>query len=290
MQYSRLRKFWSVGLGLIFLLAGCTPAASTASNTPTAASTPEPVQKSLNLAAEYQGYTGAVVLYDQNAHTLSRYNPGRCAQGFLPASTFKILNSLIALETGVLPDKDYLIKWDGTVYDVPSWNQDQTMETAFKNSVVWYYQEVARRIGQERMQKYVTLAGYGNQDISDNLDSFWLDGKLRISADQQVDFLRRFYFDELPFSTRSVEIVKELMRIEQTDAYTVSGKTGSTGQGSDRIAWFVGYVETGGNILFFASNMSSQEGGDPPTGELVKKITLQILKDLQVLPGGSEVK
>lgn len=273
-------------IGLLIFANGCTNSPSQPAKTPLELE-PSSQQKSLDLERDFQGFDGAFVLYDLQASTISRYNANRCAQGFLPASTFKILNSLIALETGAIPDVDYQIKWDGAVYEVASWNQDQTMETAFKNSVVWYYQQVAQRIGTETMQKYVKIAGYGNEDIGGALDSFWLDGELRISADQQVDFLQRFYFGELPFSAWVVSKVKDLMLLEQSNGVRLSGKTGSTGQGKERIAWFVGYVEANGDVYFFASNISPTSADLTVNGETAKTITLQILQKLQVLPAGN---
>ena len=167
------------------------------------------------------------MLYDLNRNRYIHYDPERCAERFIPASTFKIMNSLIGLETGVIPDEDYVIQWDGTQYAIPSWNQDHTLKTAILNSVVWYYQELARRVGRERMQSYVDAANYGNEDISGQIDTFWLEGGLRISANEQVEFLKRLYQDELPFSTRSVNIVKEILVLEKVGSYQLSGKTGS---------------------------------------------------------------
>jgi len=120
----------------------------------------------------FQGYSGAFVLYDLRNNRYTRYAPEHCDERLLPASTFKILNSLIGLETGVIPDENYVFKWDGTQYPIPSWNQDHTLKTAIQNSVVWYYQELARRVGKEKMQYYVDAVNYGNKDISGEIDNF----------------------------------------------------------------------------------------------------------------------
>ena len=227
---------------------------------------------------------GAFVLYDQNQQTYIRYNPARGAERFLPASTFKIMNSLIGLETGVVPDENYVIRWDGTHYDIPSWNQDQTLKTAIQNSVVWYYQEVARRVGSARMQEYIDAAQYGNQDITGSIDSFWLDGALRISADEQVEFLKRLYAEQLPFSKRSMEIVKGIIVLEKTDSYTLSGKTGSAQRVAPHIGWFVGYLETKGDVYFFATNTESTDPDGVANGDVALKITKSILQALGYLP------
>jgi beta-lactamase class D len=239
------------------------------------------LKDNLELESYFDGLPGAFVLYDLNHDHYSRYNPKQCTQRLLPASTFKIMNSLIGLETGVIPNENYRIKWDGTQHQITSWNQDHTLKTAIQNSVVWYYQELARRVGREKMQEYIDAVGYGNGDISGPIDAFWLDGSLKISADEQVEFLKKLYQDDLPFSQRSMKIVKEILVQETTDSYQLSGKTGS-GQVDDiYTGWFVGYVERDDNVYIFAANMtgSSQD----IKGSRMKEITLKILQNLQLL-------
>jgi beta-lactamase class D len=211
-----------------------------------------------------------------------RYHPDRCAERFIPASTFKIVNSLAGLESGTIPDQSYVIAWDGTSQPIAEWNQDHTLETAFRYSVVWYYQELARRVGQEKMQQYVDAAHYGNQDITGQIDTFWLEGELRISPDEQVDFLKRLYEGDLPFSSRSMDIVKDIMVIEDTEDYTFSGKTGTGIRIPPAVGWFVGYLETNDNVYFFATNIELQtvEGN---IGK-AREITQAILRDQGIMP------
>ena len=266
------------------LLVGCagtqsqmasTPTSSQA--TPTATAIPASEVRP-ELEKDLQGFKGAFVLYDLNRNRYIRYNPERCAERFIPASTFKIMNSLIGLETGAIPDADYVIKWDGTKYDVPAWNQDHTLRTAIQNSAVWYYQELARRVGEKKMQEYVDAAHYGNQNISGKIDTFWLEGSLRISAEEQVEFLKRLYKGELPFSQRSMNIVKEILVLEKTETYQLSGKTGSGQRITPHESWFVGYLETQGNVYIFAANIESL--GSDGNGDTAKEIVRNILKDL----------
>ena len=207
-------------------------------------------QEMPELAKYFQEANGDFVLFDQNKNEYIRYNPERCAERFLPASTFKIINSLIGLETGVIPDENYVLKWDGTHYEIPAWNQDHSLKTAFQNSVVWYYQELARRVGKDRMQSYMDAIHYGNQDISGSIDTFWLEGGLRISADEQVEVLKRLYVDQLPFSQRTMDIVKGIMVLEETATYRLSGKTGSAQRVMPHTGWFVGYLETKGEVYY----------------------------------------
>jgi beta-lactamase class D len=229
---------------------------------------------------------GAFVLHDLSANRTVVHNAERARQGFLPASTFKILNSLIALETGVLRDEHEIIPWDG-VDRGDWWNGDQAMTRAFQRSTVWFYQEVARRIGEARMREWVGRAGYGNADIGGGIDRFWLEGELRITAEEQVDLLRRLYLDDLPFSGRSQAIVKRVMLMEQGDGYVLRGKTGWARQhGLDHglhTGWLVGWVERGGNVYLFATQIGSSEQ-DFPMRRAQQEITRGALRELGVLP------
>jgi beta-lactamase class D len=277
-----LLRFLVEAICLPALLVGCAGMPSQLASTPTSsqatpAATAIPASEIRpELEKDLQGFKGAFVLYDLNRNRYIRYNPERCAERFIPASTFKIMNSLIGLETGVIPDADYVIKWDGTQYDIPAWNQDHTLRTAIQNSVVWYYQELARRVGKERMQEYVDAANYGNKDISGKIDTFWLEGGLRISAEEQVEFLKRLYKDELPFSRRSMDTVKEILVLEKTETYQLSGKTGSALRVLPIVSWFVGYLETKDNVYFFATNIEGSDG----TGDKAREIAQNILQDL----------
>ena len=139
-----------------------------------------------------KGITGCFILHDLVNDRNLIYNPTRAQQQFLPASTFKILNSMISLECGVVIDENEIVQWDGTERSIPIWNRDHNMRTGIKHSVVWFYQELARRIGVDRMQLWVDRVGFGNQHIGNEIDNFWLVGDLRISPNEQVEFLKRF--------------------------------------------------------------------------------------------------
>jgi beta-lactamase class D len=283
----RIRFIISMILIGIFL-NGCTGTESVSVSPPnqpisTTVTTNELPDVDSELEKYFEGYNAAFVLYDSNNDQYTRFNPERCAERFLPASTFKIMNSLVGLETGVIPDENYVIQWDGTQYNITSWNQDHTLKTAIQNSVVWYYQELARRVGEEKMQSYVASANYGNENISGQIDTFWLDGELRISANEQVDFLRRLYQDELPFSARSTDIVKEILILEKTDSYQLNGKTGSAQRVLPHQGWFVGYLETSENVYFFATNFESVDPDGIANGEIAKRISRSILQELGLL-------
>ena len=205
---------------------------------------------------------GCIVIYDRNNDEFLVYNDNRCKMAFLPASTYKIFNSLVALETGVIKDEKEIIPWDSINRQYDKWNMDQTLRSAIKYSAVWAYQVLARKIGEERMQHYVDTVEYGNCNISGGIDSFWLNGGLRISPYQQIEFLRRLYSDDLPFSKRNLNIVKDILINEKTDEYTLRGKTGWTVQDENGIGWYVGYLEENDNVYFYANNIEIKKDID----------------------------
>jgi beta-lactamase class D len=241
-----------------------------------------------DLAAYFKEFpAGAFVLYDLKRNRYLRHNEARCRERFTPFSTFKIANSLVGLETGVISDAEFVIKWDAKKYPpfdqdtlpFSAWWQDQTLRTAIKRSVVWYYRELALRVGRRRMEEYVHRLRYGNEDVSGPLDGFWLGSTLKISADEQVEFLKRLYKEALPVSKRSVRIVKEIITLEATPAYKLSGKTGGGPLGEGRfLGWFVGYVETKDDTYFFATQIEGATYASVRDERIA--VTKRILSDL----------
>ena len=226
---------------------------------------------------------GSFLLYDLKQDKYLAYDSARCTQRFAPASTFKILNSLVALETGVAPDEHMVLKWDGVKRERPSWNQDQDMATAIKNSTVWYYQEIARRIGEKRMRDWITKEHYGNMDMSGGIDQFWLKCGMKISQEEQIDFLRRLYAGTLHFSKRSMDIVKRMIILKDTSAYTLRGKTGWEDRDGKNIGWLVGYLEQNGNVYFYATNVEAPEPAPESFAMARREITEAILRSLGLL-------
>src|SRR5258706_6798677 len=202
-----------------------------------------------DLAEFFGGRDGCFVLYDAQADNYIRYNPKGCAERFTPCSTFKIANSLIALQTGVATGPEFSLKWDGVMRPIAPWNQDHNLRSAFSNSVLWFYQEIARRIGPERMADYVRRLDYGNCDTSGGITNFWIEGTLLISADEQVAFLRRLWNDSLPVSKDAQKTTRELMELAHSaEGRIFCGKTGTAGDAKAdiaRLGWFVGCVTKG---------------------------------------------
>ncbi len=223
-----------------------------------------PATGAQDLSSIFKGTTATFVLYDLKNDRYLRYNEKRAGERFSPFSTFKIPNSIIGLESGVITDENFQIAWDRKKYPPdPDWNRepfvhwsrDHTLKTAIKYSVVWYYKELALRVGETAMKRYVAQLNYGNQDASGGLDKFWLNSSLRISAEEQINFLRAFYTGKLGISSRTTEIVKRITLLEETPRYRLSGKTGGGPLPHGSLGWFVGYLERDGNVYFFATNI-----------------------------------
>ncbi len=197
---------------------------------------------------------GCFTMFNNADGKVTVYNMNLDTQRFSPASTFKIVNSLIGLQTGRITDEKMLIKWDGIKGPVDAWNKDMDMTEAFKVSSVPYYQEVARRIGKDTMQQWIDSIGYGNKNISGPVDSFWLNGKLKISPDEQLGLVKKLYFDQLPFRKSVHQMLRDVMLQEDNTAYKLSYKTGwGFGDDGNSIGWLVGWIEENKHVYFFVT-------------------------------------
>jgi beta-lactamase class D len=225
---------------------------------------------------------GSFVLYDPQEDKYIFYNKEQFTQSFSPASTFKICNSLIGLETRVIEDENFIIPWDSVTRQNPNWNTDHNLKTAFKNSTVWYYQELARRVGGKQMKYWLDRVNYGNADTSGGIDKFWLNGGLRITPKQQIDFLKRLHDNQLPFSKRSLDIVKNIMIAKDTLNYVVRAKTGWGGHGNKDVGWYVGYIETKDNVYYFVNCIQSADFNNKYFANARIDIVYLILDDLNV--------
>src|ERR1700676_2941916 len=226
------------------------------------------------------GTEGTFVGYKVDDYLIIASDKVRSGVAKLPASTFKIPNSIIALETGVVadPDKD-VFKWDGVTRSIEGWNSDHTLRSAIAASAVPVYQEIARRIGRERMQKYVDLFEYGNRDIGGGIDQFWLTGNLRIDPIQQIDFVDRLRRGALPVSKRSQELVRDILPVTKSGDAVIRAKTGLLGAevGEPSLGWVVGWAEKGSASTVFALNMDCREPRHIPSR---MKLVQQCLTDI----------
>ena len=178
----------------------------------------------------------------------------RANRRYPPASTFKIPNTLIALDEKVISVGD-IFKWDGITREVPEWNRNQTLESAFKTSCVWCYQQLAKKVGSTKYQNYLSSIGYGGLRKPFNETTFWLDGSLAISATEQIEFLKKIYRRQLPFASSSYDALGSIMLVEQNPAYSLWAKTGWAISVTPQLGWYVGYVESPSGVWFFAMNI-----------------------------------
>ncbi len=245
--------------------------------------------KKVLLKNEYKNFydeykvDGCFIFYNQNEKNYTIYNESLSENEFTPASTFKICNTLIGLETGVISDENFIIPWDGVDRQIAKWNSNHDLKSAFKNSTVWYYQELARRVGEEKMQFWVDKLQYGNQNISGGIDKFWLTGDLRITPKQEIDFLYQLNNCKLPVSKRSIDILKKIMLVSDTNGIKIYAKTGWGSQNSEDIGWYVGIIETENNVYYFSNCIQTSDLENQNFAAARIEITQNILKSLGIL-------
>ncbi len=204
-----------------------------------------------------------------------------------PCSTFKVPHSIFGLEAGYLTGKDFAQKYKPKKnprknFWPKSWTEDHTLETAIKNSVVWYYQGVARNIGKERMQTYMNRLGFGNNDISGGIDKFWLSSSLRISPLEQVKTWDRLFSRKTDFKASHIDLVKQLIVLEKNSKYTLRAKTGTCRRPNGKLGgWLVGFIEKAGRPYYFATFLEGQKFGELSKSRM--RITKEILTDFGVL-------
>ncbi|MBE8990291.1 class D beta-lactamase [Nostoc sp. LEGE 12450] len=276
---------------VIFIVLGCVAVLSLTSfqtmpilAQPASTLSERPVIKAPNFGRHFQefGREGSILIYDSKNNRIYEHNPKRNATAIAPASTFKIFNALVALETGVVPNDVAVLTWDGIHRDIDAWNHDTNLRQAFKDSTVWFYQVLARKAGYERMQQFINKVGYGNRQIGTaaDIDHFWLQQPLQITPQEQIKFLQRLYQGDLPFSQRTINLVKDIMVREQTPDYTLRAKTGWLTNTKPNVGWFVGYLEQNKNVYFFATTLDMYKPEDAPVRI---EITRRSLKDLGLL-------
>lgn len=225
----------------------------------------------------YHKIEGTFVIYDITKDKLVIHNLERSRQGFSPASTFKIPNSLIGLSSKALKSVDEVFyNYDGSKLYLSSWEKNMSLREAIKVSHVLAYQELARKIGAKTMQENIKKLAYGNQQMGETLDNFWLDGSLAITATQQAEFLAKLAQHQLPYPEDVQLSVQEIIKKESGNGWVLYGKTGWTGSGfNPSIGWFVGWVEEHGKIYSFALNMDIYDNSQLPKREQLAKEALQ---------------
>lgn len=225
--------------------------------------------------------TGTILIHSQQKNLDIGYNPSRWDSGYLPASTFKIPNSIIGLESGIV-DTNYIFRWNGESRRMKQWEQDMNLVTAFHLSCVPCYQELARKTGAARMRSMVEKIGYPGMDVhNDNIDLFWLEGASRITPRQQVQFIQRLCNEEIPVSKEVLRIMKRVMDMGFINGYHLFAKTGWAIRNGNNYGWFVGYMEKGDCTAYFATLVEPIDQAD--TGDFAasrKSVTIEVIENL----------
>ena len=223
---------------------------------------------------------GTIVIADSRgvSEKTSVYNQVRASKRYSPASTFKIPHTLFALDSGLVRDELQVFRWDGTKRDYEPHNQDQNLHSAMRHSVVWLYESFAKQIGKKKAKAYLAQIDYGNIDPSSASEAYWIDGKLAISAIEQIAFLKKLYRNELPFELEQQLLLKDIMIVEAGKNWILRAKTGWQGA----YGWWVGWVEWPSGPVFFVLNIDTPNRWD----DLYKReaIARDILLSIDALP------
>lgn len=238
-------------------------------------------EKKLGRFFDEAGVKGGFYLYDLKKNRYTVFDRERLDRGFIPASTSKIIHSLIFLDSGALKDEKEIIKWDGVKQPFDSWNQDHDLRSAFKVSAAWFYHEASKRMTREQMQRYYDSARYGNRSTENFGEIYWVKGPLRITPREQVDFLVRLHRNRLPFSPQVIDAVKDLMIEEKSTGHVLRAKTGWSNAYDPQVGWWVGYVERAENVWFFAIELDMKSDDDAPKRRDIAK---KILREKGILP------
>jgi beta-lactamase class D len=259
---------WITGALLPLLFVACSPNNVTVDN-------------DLKKYFDQHKVDGTFGLFDNGQGHFSVYNLSRFTDSaYTPASTFKIINSLIGLETGAVLDSSTVIKWDSVARGRTECNKNMSMQEAFRLSCPPWYQEMARRVGKPAMQKWLDTLGYaqryGKFAIGNNIDTFWLDNSAKVTADEQLGIVKKLYFDQLPFQKRSQRIVRDMMLWEKNEKYSLSYKTGwGFTEKNHALGWIVGWIEENNHPYFFALQLESSDHNYD-----MKAARITILKDI----------
>ena len=225
-------------------------------------------------------YEGSFVLYDLRNDVWSIHDIEHATLRVAPDSTYKIYDALFGLEEGVITPQDSFIAWNEKNYPFETWNSDQTLQSAMTSSVNWYFQAIDEQLASTNIRNYIQQIGYGNENVSGRLSTYWLESSLKISPVEQVKLLTKLQNNSLGFSSENINAVKDAICLSSSDAGTFYGKTG-TGRvdGQDVNGWFIGYIETADNTYFFATNIGADSDA---TGGNATEITMSILSDMNI--------
>ena len=234
----------------------------------------------VDLSSYFGKFEGSFVLYDLGNDAWSIHDIDHATLRVAPNSTYKIYTALFGLEDGVITPENTFIAWDGKNYPFDTWNTDQTLQSALRNSVNWYFQSLNEQLGSPSVNEYIQQLKYGNENMSGDFSSYWMESSLKISPIEQVELLTKLQNNSFGFAPENINAVKDALCLSSSDAGTFYGKTG-TGRvdGQDVNGWFIGYIETADNTYFFAANIGADSDA---TGGSAAEIAMSILSDMNI--------
>jgi bla regulator protein BlaR1 len=231
----------------------------------------------------FERYEGSFVLYNMQQDQYYIHNQEKSTQRVSPNSTYKIYSALFALQQNVISFENSKLNWDGTQHSYDLWNMDQNLNSAMKNSVTWYFQELDKQMQKKTIQSYLEQIQYGNKNLSGGINNYWLESSLKISPIEQVQLLKEFYTNQFEFKEENIKFVKNTMKLEENNGAILYGKTGTGNvNGKNQNGWFIGFVETEKNTFFFATNIQHETQA---YGSKAAEIALSILRDKQIYGG-----
>lgn len=234
----------------------------------------------VDLSGYFDKYDGSFVLYDLESDTWNIYDVEYATTRVSPNSTFKIYSALFGLEEGMITPKDSLLMWDRKRYPFEEWNRNHDLFSAMDASVNWYFQTIDAQLGYTTVHNYIQKIEYGNENISGNFSTYWMEASLKISPIEQVELMKGLYNNDFDFARENIDVVKESILLTSSENGNLYGKTG-TGRvnNQDVNGWFVGYVESESTTHFFALNIQSDADA---TGSNATDIALSILSDMNI--------
>jgi bla regulator protein BlaR1 len=221
----------------------------------------------------FRGFAGTFVVRDDRGLMDVRYNAERADRRFSPCSTFKLPFAVMFLETGIVRDPETVLKYDPRLAasplaaNQPGMAHDQTLTSAFHESANWYFDTLSRSLDRALVQQFTARSGYGNANVRDTVEpeqgSYWYDGRLRISANEQVRFLQRLHSGDLGLSARTTDLIRQVAQVERTPRWLLAAKTGACrGVGEDSTTnWYVGWVDKADNTYYFALQLDADDFG-----------------------------
>ncbi|HUC82433.1 MAG TPA: penicillin-binding transpeptidase domain-containing protein [Flavisolibacter sp.] len=286
-------KYLSVTLLVLRTIYGCSSIAQTGEKPTVAGNDKMIIREDIKPYFDSCGVEGSIAIYNLESQNWIVSDTVGLVKETLPASTFKIINLLIALETNTITDENIIVKWVGSTDTVkygyrPEIYHDMSVKEAFELSAGWVFVELAKKIGKATYKKYLAESGYGNMNLSQADADFWNFGDFGISPKNQVEFLISFYEEKLPFSKRNIAIVKKVLLAEQNENYTICAKTGWTREKNINTGWWTGYIETkNGTYLFSTRLLQDRKMNRPDFGSCRKEITKKVFKSLGIIDGNS---